>query len=93
MIESLELRAAWRSSPRCWKPERRRAKVLRAIVAISSAGVAQVGRDRAAEFGDVQKRVLSVSELRSRQIRRGEAGLEIVVRTYATACRAAGGRL
>src|SRR5688500_1847953 len=51
----------------------------------SSGAGAQVGRDRAAKFGDVQKRVLSVSELPLRRISRGEAGLEIVVGPYATA--------
>jgi hypothetical protein len=51
----------------------------------SSGAVAQVDRGGAAEIGDLHNRVLSGFERLSRQISRGEALLQIVAGTYATA--------
>jgi hypothetical protein len=54
-------------------------------VLLFDGAVAQVDRGGAAEIGDLHNHVLSGFERLSRQISRGDALLQIVAGTYATA--------
>src|SRR3954453_8976183 len=55
-------------------------------VLVFDGACAQVGRGDTVEIADLHNRLLSGFKRLSRRISRREAGLQIVVRTYATAC-------